>query len=110
MPGPIANEAPPAAAPARHLSIEPRQSAPAPVPPEAKGSARKRETFLIDAELADEMRDAIVHLQGPPRFLNLATFGEEAIRAYLDTLKAEHMGGANFPKRPQAVRQGRPLR
>lgn len=101
--------------PARHLTLDSRQElatevAAATASAEEKGSARKRETFLVSAELADEMRDAIVHLQGPPMFLNLAGFGEEAIRAYLARLKAEHTGGQPFPKRPHAVRQGRPLR
>ncbi|HEY0777212.1 MAG TPA: hypothetical protein VGD56_04520 [Gemmatirosa sp.] len=76
------------------------------------GNARrkKRETFLIPEELADAMRNAIVHLSGPPLYYTLAEFGEHAIRSYISQLEREHNGGHPFPPRPRAVRQGRPLR
>lgn len=71
---------------------------------------KKRETFLIPEELADAMRNAIVHLSGPPLYYTLAEFGEHAIRSYIAQLEREHNGGQPFPRRPRAVRQGRPLR
>ena len=71
---------------------------------------KKRETFLIPEELADAMRNAIVHLSGPPLYYTLAEFGEHAIRSYIAQLEREHNGGRPFPPRPRAVRQGRPLR
>lgn len=75
------------------------------------GSRRKkRETFLIPEELADAMRNAIVHLSGPPLYYTLAEFGEHAIRNYIAQLEREHHGGLPFPQRPRGVRQGRPLR
>ena len=73
-------------------------------------AGKKRETFLIPTDLADEMRDAVVHLAGPPLYLTLAAFGEHAVRRFLEQLKQEQNGGAAFPKRPRPVRQGRPLR
>lgn len=79
---------------------------------DAGGGARrkKRETFLIPEELADAMRNAIVHLSGPPLYYTLAEFGEHAIRSYIAQLEREHNSGQPFPRRPRAVRQGRPLR
>ena len=75
------------------------------------GSRRKkRETFLVPEELADAMRNAIVHLSGPPLYYTLAEFGEHAIRNYIAQLEREHNDGRPFPRRPRAVRQGRPLR
>ncbi len=76
------------------------------------GGARrkKRETFLIPEDLADAMRNAIVHLSGPPLYYTLAEFGEHAIRNYMAEIEREHNGGRPFPQRPRAVRQGRPLR
>lgn len=71
---------------------------------------KKRETFLIPEELADAMRNAIVHLSGPPLYYTLAEFGEHAIRSYIAQLEREHHEGQPFPRRPRAVRQGRPLR
>lgn len=81
-----------------------------PVTTDGQGSAKKRETFLVPADLADKMRDAIVHLSGPPMYFTLAEFGEHAIRCYLDQLERDHNGGNAFPPRPRGVRQGRPLR
>jgi hypothetical protein len=80
--------------------------------PDAGGGTRrkKRETFLIPEELADAMRNAIVHLSGPPLYYTLAEFGEHAIRNYIAQLEREHNAGRPFPPRPRAVRQGRPLR
>lgn len=74
------------------------------------GRRKKRETFLIPEELADAMRNAIVHLSGPPLYYTLAEFGEHAIRSYIAQLEREHNGGRPFPRRPRPVRQGRPLR
>ncbi|GJG89676.1 hypothetical protein tb265_48570 [Gemmatimonadetes bacterium T265] len=71
---------------------------------------KKRETFLLPEELADAMRNAIVHLSGPPLYYTLAEFGEHAIRSYIAELEREHNSGRPFPRRPRAVRQGRPLR
>lgn len=71
---------------------------------------KKRETFLVPEELADAMRNAIVHLSGPPLYYTLAEFGEHAIRSYIAQLEREHNAGQPFPRRPRAVRQGRPLR
>ena len=76
------------------------------------GGARrkKRETFLIPEDLADAMRNAIVHLSGPPLYYTLAEFGEHAIRNYIAQLERDHNAGQPFPARPRGVRQGRPLR
>lgn len=80
-------------------------------PGSSRGSRRKkRETFLVPEDLADAMRNAIVHLSGPPLYYTLAEFGEHAIRGYIAQLEREHNAGRPFPPRPRAVRQGRPLR
>ena len=78
--------------------------------PSRASPTKKRETFLVPADLADKMRDAIVHLSGPPLYFTLAEFGEHAIRCYLEQLERDHNGGRAFPPRPRGVRQGRPLR
>ena len=78
---------------------------------DAAGTRRKkRETFLIPEDLANAMRNAIVHLSGPPLYYTLAEFGEHAIRNYIAELERDHNAGQPFPARPRAVRQGRPLR
>lgn len=114
-----AAEPPAAIAPAlTPTSATPRDVAPDEIVEEAAvdtdtgvGTRRKkRETFLVPEELADAMRNAIVHLSGPPLYYTLAEFGEHAIRSYITQLEREHNGGRPFPPRPRAVRQGRPLR
>ena len=64
---------------------------------------KKRETFLIPDDLADAMRNAIVHLSGPPLYYTLAEFGEHAIRNYIAELERDHNAGQPFPPRPRAV-------
>jgi hypothetical protein len=76
----------------------------------AYAGRKRRETFLIPTDLAEQMRNAIVHLSGPPLYYTLAEFGEHAIRDLIGRLEREHNGGRPFPPRPRQLRQGRPLR
>lgn len=82
----------------------PTKAAAATRPPKA------RATFQIDGALYEQMRDAVIHLSGPPDRLTLNGFAEEAFRRELDRLRAEHMKGRAFPKREAELRPGRPLR
>ena len=114
-PAPTRVEAPPAAsivAPDATASAGPADGAAFAGVSDAVDATRrkKRETFLIPEDLADAMRNAIVHLSGPPLYYTLAEFGEHAIRTYIAQLEREHNAGRPFPTRPRAVRQGRPLR
>ena len=103
---------PPPSTPTLALAVAPAPVATATDSEQETGGARrkKRETFLVPEDLADAMRNAIVHLSGPPLYYTLAEFGEHAIRSYIAQLEREHNAGRPFPPRPRAVRQGRPLR
>ncbi len=68
-----------------------------------------RATFYLPADLLEELRNATVQLSGPPAFMNLAKLAENAFRNELTRIKKEYNEGKDFPRRPQAVRTGRPI-
>lgn len=92
-------------------SRESRPRSPKPEAPEA-GEAEeptRKMGFRLPVSLCEEIRDAVVALQGPPLHLTVSKFGEEACRRELERLKAEHNDGEAFDKREQAPRTGRPV-
>jgi hypothetical protein len=81
---------------------------PRPVP-SSRGARKVRATFHIPDDLLEESRDVVYALSGPPVRLTLARLAEDALRAELDRLKAEHNGGQEFPARSEELRGGRPI-
>lgn len=65
--------------------------------------------FRLPDSLCEEIRDAVVALQGPPLHLTVSEYGEEACRRELERLKAEYNDGKPFPKRGKSPRTGRPI-
>ncbi len=63
--------------------------------------------FNLPAELADEVRDVVFALSGPPHCLSLALFGENALRIELARLKEIENRGRRFPHRPGRIKPGR---
>ena len=76
---------------------------------ESSRPAKIRATFFIPTDLFEEVRDAVVHLSGPPFRLTLASFAESAFRAELERLQKEANRGKPFPKREAQLRAGRPI-
>lgn len=67
-------------------------------------------SFRIDPEIEDEIRNAVLTLSGPPLFLNLSRFMEDAARKELDFLRRTHNQGKPWPKWKRAVKRGRPIK
>jgi len=74
-----------------------------------KSKGKVRATFHLPADLFDEVRDCVVHLQGDPAYLRLATFAESAIRAELEKMKRKYNDGKPFKKRRHELVGGRPI-
>ena len=92
------------AAPLREARIrEERKSKPA-------STKKERVAFYLSEDLADEIRNAVVQLSGPPLRLTMTELAEMAFQKELERLKAEHNGGKPFPKRAEDLKGGRPIR
>lgn len=74
-----------------------------------KPTAKKRMAFDVSAELGERIRDAVMHLSGPPLHLNLSRFAESAFLRELERLQEEENDGTAFPSRTEDPRPGRPL-
>lgn len=72
-------------------------------------SPKVRATFHLSEDLFNQVRDAVVHLSGPPLRLTLAAFAENALRRELERLRREHNSGERFPRREGDLRGGRPI-
>src|SRR6266446_6879559 len=70
----------------------------------------RRVAFYLSEDLADEIRNAVVHFSGPPLRLTMTSVAEMAFQKELERLKAEHNGGKPFPKRDEDLKGGRPIR
>ena len=70
---------------------------------------KKRVAFDVSVELAERLRDCVMHLSGPPLHLNLSRFAESALLSEVERLSRECNGGEEFPKRLEDPRPGRPL-
>jgi hypothetical protein len=71
---------------------------------------KERVAFYLSEDLADEIRNAVVHFSGPPLRLTMTSVAEMAFQKELERLKAEHNGGKPFPKRDEDLKGGRPIR
>lgn len=73
----------------------------------AEPPKRTRRSFQLDASLLEELRDAAVHLSGPPHHATLNGLVEKALRDHLAELRQEHELGDRFPARGSDPRPGR---
>ena len=71
---------------------------------------KERVAFYLSEDLADEIRNAVVHFSGPPLRLTMTSVAEMAFQRELERLKAEHNGGKPFPQRDEDLKGGRPIR
>ena len=67
-------------------------------------------TVDLDHDLLEEMRDAVIHLSGPPHRMTIRSLIEGALRNELRRLREELLDGAPFPAREHELRAGRPPR
>ena len=71
---------------------------------------KERVAFYLSEDLADEIRNAVVHFSGPPLRLTMTSVAEMAFQKELERLKTEYNGGKPFPKRDEDLKGGRPIR
>lgn len=62
--------------------------------------------YLLE-EVAEEARDAVVALSGPPVRLSMSRLVESALRRELERLRKEYNEGEAFPARDEDLRPGR---
>jgi hypothetical protein len=93
-----APEAPPATSPGTPAAAS---------APQAK--RKERATFHVPVDLLDELRDAVVHLSGPPLRLNLAQVVEAALRREVARLRDDYNASQPFPRRDSELRGGRAI-
>ena len=72
--------------------------------------AKARVSLRVSAELLEAARDASAYLSDDQGRVTLGELAEEAIRAELHRLAAEHNSGRPFPPRPDERKGGRPSR
>jgi hypothetical protein len=92
---------------ARALGVTPATDAPD--HPGRLTFPKARATFHLPEALVEEMRDAVIHLSGPPVRLTMAALAGEAIKREVARLRKKHNGGKAFPKRAAGPRGGRPV-
>jgi len=69
-----------------------------------------RVAFHLSETLADEARNCVYHLSGPPLRLTMAELAERALAKELERLQKEYNHGHPFPHRRENLKGGRPLR
>jgi hypothetical protein len=69
-----------------------------------------RVAFHLPVRLADEARNCVYHLSGPPLRLTMAELAENAIAKELERLQIEYNEGKSFPHRRENLKGGRPVR
>lgn len=67
-------------------------------------------TAYIDAVVAEEVRNAVDTMSGPPSRMTLARFVEEALIVHLARYRKSHNSGRPWPARPPGItlKRGRP--
>lgn len=88
------------------VSRKPRPAAPPPAPPAPR---KIRSTYHLPEDLVEGLRDAALHLAGPPEYLTLSNLVENALRSELERLRKKRNKGKPFPTRPHELRGGRPI-
>lgn len=77
---------------------------------EAPSQPRKiRATYHLPEDLVEGLRNAALHLAGPPEYLTLSALVENALRKELERMHEKHHKGKPFPQRPHNLRGGRPI-
>jgi hypothetical protein len=76
----------------------------------SKALKKIRVAFHLPESLADEARNCVYHLSGPPLRLTMAELAENAIAKELERLQAEYNEGKPFPHRRENLKGGRPVR
>ena len=71
---------------------------------QAPAEPTERIAFRLPQTLADELRDAAVHLRG-----TLDGIARDALQAEIARLKQTHTGSEPFPPRASGPRPGRPI-
>lgn len=77
------------------------------IPPPMK---KVRVAFHLPIALADEARNCVYHLSGPPLRLTMAELAERAITAEIQRLQTEYNQNKPFPQRRQNLKGGRPVK
>ena len=72
-----------------------------------EAACRVKLSGYVTEELAEEARDAVVALSGPPLRLSMSGLVESALRRELGRLREECNGGEAFPARDEELRPGR---
>lgn len=79
-------------------------------PQQARRSEHRRKfTTALPADLAEEVRDAVVWLPTQGARVTVAGLGEQAPRRELDRLRDAHHDGRPFPPRTRPPPSGRPV-
>jgi hypothetical protein len=86
----------------KHLSAYNPLDGLEPEPPAPKA----RVSLRVSADLLEAARDATAFLSDGPSRVTLGDLAEDAIRAELQRLAAEHNAGRPFPTRPEEPRPG----
>jgi hypothetical protein len=76
----------------------------------SKSKKKVRVAFHLPEWLAEEARNCVYHLSGPPLRLTMAELAERGIAAEIERLKAEYNNDQPFPQRREDLRGGRPIR
>lgn len=78
-------------------------------PHQASSPKKVRVAFYLSAGLAEEIRNCVVHLSGPPQRLTMTALAEEAFREKLSCLQTACTHGEPFPPREGELKGGRPI-
>lgn len=69
-----------------------------------------RVAFHLPVTLADQARNCVYHLSGPPLRLTMAELAERAIATEIERLQNEFNQGQSFPHRSHDLKGGRPVK
>jgi len=69
-----------------------------------------RTTYHLPKALVENLRNAAMHLAGPPEYLTLSDIVENALNKELERLQKKHNESKPFPMRPRNLRGGRPTK
>lgn len=69
-----------------------------------------RTTYHLPEPLVEGLRNAAMHLAGPPEYLSLSLLVEQGLQEKLARLQKKHTNGDSFPERPRDHTGGRPSR
>ena len=74
-----------------------------------KPGSRGRISARIDPAVEDDVRNAVLTLSGPPHFMNLSQFMEDALRIHSESLRRSANKGQPWPDwSSRSVKRGRP--